>query len=299
MEEHLSIEEVEVPGVTAPAEPQTPEQPEAPAPEPPETVPFQYHGEERSITASHLDSLAAELGTSRDAALMWLQQGKDYGRLVQENRQRERDLADREAQVNAYLQQIEAHRTQANQNQYTQPAQPTGLPQGDDPIAMIRWQNEQMLRMQERQDSFYRELAEERQRQREAEQQRWYSQQEQAAEEAYKQVATEWKTQYPKLPLPSFEDLAQEVVASGMAANPRMSYADGLRRAARNLLWDQAQQISARQAVEQMRSPKATVTLPGSGSAPRQAPAKPKSEVEQVIDNMTMAEVGNLIPDKR
>ena len=166
-------------------------------------------------------------------------------------------------------------------------------------MAILRWQSQVLAAQQQRFDSFERTLAEQRQIEQERFKAAFEDQQAQLANEAYSQTSSWWQSKYPGLPTPSHEDIVGEMIASGMAENRRLSYAEGYRRAARNLMADEIDDYMRRRTLQNARDPKATLTLPAGGSASAPPQAKPKSDIDVALDNMTMGEIASLVPDKR
>ena len=299
----MSAEEIQVPGVTDISEPQEnqPAEPQAePSPQP-ETVPYKWRDEERQITAANLDAVANELGMSRDAVLMQLQQGRDYSHWASQNKREmqalARQRAEFEAERNAYLQQLEAQRQQ-QQPQYGQ-QQRGGLPQTDDPMELIRWQGQQMLAIQQQQQQFMEQMRQEQEFYKHQAQEKYQADQLAQEDAAFERVTAEFRKKYPGLLLPSREEIVEEGNALGVAQNPNLPYDRAYMIALRSLLGDQITQHEVRAALERQRSPKATVTLPGSGSAPPQPPQPGKSDIQQAVENMTFAQAREFLPEAR
>lgn len=277
-------------------QPQQTEQQEAqPQPEAPEYIPFKVRGQERQISASNLDALANELGANRDTALMWLQSGKDYGQHVSEYRQRERELAQREAQVNAYLQQIEQERQARTVPRQPTGPQPAGVPTTDDPMEILRWQAQQLLAIQQRVEDQQKAFNEERE----------YFKQAMARHEEQRiegEIVDTWQAfekdlKAKNLPVIPYEEIEREALMSGLAHNTRLPLKEVFQRAYRNLAWDDVQSNVEKTTMQKLRDPRATVTVPGGSAAPT---PKPKgSEIEQALGSMKMGEVIEFIPERR
>ena len=271
------------------------QQPEVAQPEAPEYVPFKVRGQERQISASNLDALASELGANRETALMWLQSGKDYGQHVSEYRQRERELAQREAEVNAYLQRIERER-QAQTPARTTSSQPTGVPQTDDPMEYLRWQSQQLLAIQQRVDEQQKSFNEEREYFKQAMAQHERQRIEGEIVETWGAFEKELKAK--NLPVIPYEDIEREAMLTGLAYNTKLPLKEVFQRAYRNLAWDDVQSSVEKTTMQKLRDPRATVTVPGGSSAP--SPQKPQgSDIERALGSMKMGEVIDFIPERR
>lgn len=249
-----------------------------------ELIPFKYRGEERQIVASALDGLAGQLGTTRDNALMWLQMGKDYGQHMGEFKQRERALAQREAELNAYYQQLEAQRAQP------QPTQAHQQPDPEDPIALIRAIHEGQKAFERnwqlREEQFSQMLQQERQ-EREAS----------AFREAYDGWASSKKSRGFK-DIPTQEELLQEAYDMGMGYARHLTPAQVFEKAFRSLRFEDAAQMGQQQYQEKLRNPRAQVVVPGGGGpAPQPKPAQ-EGTLESLGD-MKWGEMIQNLPETR
>ena len=289
----MPTEPIDVPGITSPEAPQEPTVAQEPAPLPPETIPFKVRGEERQVSAASLDALASELGTSRDAALMWLQSGKDYGQHIQELRQRERELTQIEAELSARYQEMEKQRSARMQGAPTQPMQQNGLPGGDDPMEYLRFLAQRVGKLDEieqkivEREQFWQQNFEKRQQAEEAEK----------IESAYTRLKDWVSREYPKISVPAWQELESELVQSGLAQNRRVSWDEAMQRAFKNLAWDRMQQVSQQSALERVRHPQAQIVVPGNQASSQPAP-KTGSSLDQLGD-MKFGEITDFIPRAR
>ena len=271
------------------------EVPQEPAPVemPVETVTFKVRGEERQIPADRLDSLAESIGVSRDAALMWLQTGKDAGSHYNELRQRERELATREAE---YQHRASQPPPQPQAPQYGQPyqtQQQNGFP--DDPIDLLRWQAQQIQQLTERMNQGFKATEE---------QQKMFNQafQEQRQKDQTEQITSSFKhlvdsKKQAGLPAPDYETIEREMIESGLAQNKNLTWEQAFERAYKNVYFDDYGRMAERRAMEKLRDPRAQVTVPGPNASAPAAP--PKQTAENILGNMTWGEGIQGIPETR
>jgi hypothetical protein len=272
-------------------------QPEiAPEPEPVETVTWKVRGEERQIPADRLDALAESMGTTRETALMYLQTGKDAGNHYVELKQRERELAMREAELN---QRATQYQQPQQPQRYGQPThQQVQQPQGgmpDDPIDLLRWQAQQIQALQERMDQGFRATEEQRrmfEQTMEQERNRIESTQ---IESAFNHLIESKKQ--AGLPIPDRETIEREMIESGLVYNKALPWEKAFERAYKNVYFDDYGRQAERKAMDRLRDPKATITVTG-GSGGAAKPAAPPS-AEQTLGSMTWGQAIEGIPEAR
>jgi hypothetical protein len=219
--------------------------------------------------------------------MMWLQTGKDAGQVYGEIRQRERTLAEREAQVNAYYQKIEEER---QRQAYAPPPQAPASSGEVDPIAIL-----QAIRQE--QHSLRQQILEDRQQYKAAIEQQEQAKNQQAFQAAFSRVMDEKSK--AKMPTYSIEDLEQEAVRMGLGYS-NLTPEDIWERAYRSLAWDQVGQARERSTVEKLRDPKAKITVPGtpSSSGPS-APVDSRAALENQLEGLKWGEVQGMIPERR
>ena len=260
---------------------------------PVETVTFKVRGEERQIPADRLDSLAESIGVSRDAALMWLQTGKDAGSHYNELRQRERELATREAE---YQHRASQPPPQPQAPQYGQPyqtQQQNGFP--DDPIDLLRWQAQQIQMLQERMEHGFRATEEQQKMFAETVQQERNRIESTQIESAFKHLVDTKKQ--AGMPVPDYETIEREMLESGMAQNRSLPWDKAFERAYRNVYFDDASRMAERKATDRLRDPKATITVAGGSGGAAKPPAPPNAADQ--LGGMTWGQGLDFIPDKR
>lgn len=270
----------------------------APVETPVETVTFKVRGEERQIPASILDSLAESLGTSRDAAQMWLQTGKDAGSHYNELRQRERELAQREYELQQRASQPPPQPQypqygQPTHQQFQQHPQQNGLP--EDPIDLLRWQAQRLQALEERINTGFRATEEQQKHFAIAYQEEQNRVQGEQIQSAFKHLVESKKS--AGLPVPDYETIEREMLESGLAQNRNLTWDQAFDRAYKNVYFDDYGRMAERRAMEKLRDPKAQVTVPGpNSSAP---PAPPKQTAETLLGGMTMGQGLDFIPESR
>jgi hypothetical protein len=274
-------------------------QPEVVAqPEPVETVTWKVRGEERQIPVDRLDSLAESMGTSRETALMYLQTGKDAGSHYQELKLRERELAQREAELDQRANQYQPTPQrqpygQPTHQQYQPQQQSNGLP--DDPLDLLRWQAQQIQALQERMEHGFRATEEQQKMFAETVQQERNRIESTQIESAFKHLVDTKKQ--AGMPVPDYETIEREMLESGMAQNRSLPWDKAFERAYRNVYFDDASRMAERKATDRLRDPKATITVAG-GSGGAAKPAAPPT-AEQSLGSMTWGQAIEGIPESR
>lgn len=275
-----------LPGESGEQQPQ-PEQPAEQMAEPAEEyVPFKYRGEDRQIAASTLDKLADEVGVNRDVALLWLQGGKDFGQHMAEVKQRERELARREAELVSYEERMQ---TQLRQQPQPQPQQ--AVPAEDDPIALIRaiYSAQQMMA---------KEIQQEREQFKTVLQQERMEQEQRVFKEAYSQWADSKKSSGFKN-VPTQEELIQEAYDMGMGYARHLTPNQVYEKAFRSLRFEDAGAAAQQQTLEKLRNPKAQVVVPsGGGAAQQKQPAAQPGTLES-LGEMKWGEMIQNLPERR
>ena len=225
---------------------------------------------------------------------MWLQSGKDYGQHVNELRQRERELAQIEADLSRRYQEMEQSRSTRLQGAPAQtPQTQNGLPAGDDPMEYLRYLAQRVGKLDEieqkmvEREQFWQRNFEQRQQAEEAEK----------IETAYGRLKEWVGREFPKIPVPAWAEVEQELIDSGLAYNKRLAWDEAMQRAFKNLAWDRMQQVSQQSALERVRHPQAQIVVPGSSGGTPTTAQKPSS-LDQLGD-MKFGEITDLLPRAR
>lgn len=279
----MATEDVQVPGVTSDP---------APEPEPqPEPEPVVKYGD-RDIPQSVADSFAEGLGTSRDNLLTKLRVADDYEKNFNDLRKRERAAWEREQRAS----EIERQWGEFQKTQTVSPQPQAGIPSSEDPMEYLRFTAKALQEQQTQIRAMQMAQEEERQFFKQQLEEQWRTEQEQKADSAFhglnSWIESESEKRKVRLPQFSMDQLVDEIVESGMAQNRRLSYDEAMKRAYRNLSWDQTMAMSGQAAVDQIRSPKATVVT--RSAPPLQAP--PQS---QGIPGLKLGDIVDFIPEKR
>lgn len=270
----------------------------APVETPVETVTFKVRGEERQIPVDRLDSLGESLGVSRDAALMWLQTGKDAGSHYNELRQRERELAQREYELEHRASQPPPQPQypqygQPTHQQFQQQPQQNGLP--EDPLDLLRFMAARQQQLEERINNGFRATEEQQKVFAQAYKEEQNRVQGEQIQSAFKHLVESKKS--AGLPVPDYEVIEREMLESGLAHNRNLSWDQAFDRAYKNVYFDDYGRMAERRAMEKLRDPKAQVTVPGpNSSAP---PAPPKATAESMLGGMSWGDGLQFIPESK
>jgi hypothetical protein len=281
-------EEVNVPGLTG--EPEVPEQIAPPAepepqPETEEVIALRFKGEEHYVPKRLISELGQHLGADEYTSVMRLQKAWDADRIYNESQRQREDFERREADYNARMQALEAER----QQRYGTPQRPAQQPAEDDPIAILRSLREEFGSVKQAWET-------ERAQLKAALEEQYKIDQGAQIQAAYNQMVEKIKADPRGLPVIPYEEIEREAIESGLAQNKRLSWNQVLERSYRNLAWDYVPRAVEKQTLENLRKPKATVTVPGGRSAP---PAPKPPSPTDALAGMSLRDSIDLMPEKR
>lgn len=283
----MAPEEIQLPE-PAPVEP-TPEPvppvevPVEPPPEP-EALPLRIGDREIPLDAAAVARIAEQMGFDNPAAVLnQLRAGAEAADLYKEARnyyRKARSAPQYEPQPAP--QQRDAYGP-VPQRQYQPPAD-------DDPIALVRDMHNQMAQLREQQAQllqFTQQQVEQTLVARQREEQKLVRE----AQHSYTDFAKELRDRgVPEHRIPEMDYLLEEAEGMGMFQSD-LPIAEIYRRTHRMLYADQLAEQQAQRAVQGMRNPKATVTVPG----PRPA-APPAPQPNDILSTMSTRDAISLLP---
>lgn len=286
----MALEEIPLPE-PAPVEP-TPEA--APpvevepveAPAEPEALPLLLGDRELKLRADAVKALAEDMGFDNPAAVLnQLRAGAEAAEIYKEARNlyRRARTPQYEAPQPGPPPQRDAYGPVPQRPAYQPVAE-------DDPIALVRDMHAQMQQLRDQQAQllqFTQEQVQQTQIARQREEQKLVRE----AQQSYQGFAKELRDRgVPEHRIPDMDYLLEEAEGMGMFQSD-LPIGEIYRRTHRMLYADQLAEQKAQSAIQQMRNPKATVTVPG----PRPV-APPAPQPNDILSTMSARDAINLLP---